>query len=290
MARNLPGGFQAAVRRRRSLIVGGSALGIATLTYVSLYTVRGQNLDNLSMEALISTPDWLHVLLAPLQSLVSLPALAVMSVVVAIIAIARRRLALAWRALLVVGAANVTAQLLKEILNRPELGVGVHLDNSYPSGHVTYAAAIAFALVMVAPHRFRSALAVFGWAWTSLMSLMVISQGWHRLSDVLAALLLVAFWGFIAAPAEIRSVLPSPRSDVVRALAWGTLLLGTALFAAAATAYSGRLTEPLSLMEMYEMTGSGSRTGTLMAVATFLLPTGLAGVIFNGLDRLGGGQ
>lgn len=290
MAMRLPGGFQAAARRRRSLAVGLSFVALLILTYVSLYTVRGQNLDNLSMEALRAGTEWLPSVLSGLQSLVSVPALVVMSLVVAGIAAFRRRGALAARALIVVGAANVVSQFLKGVLGRPELGVGISLPNSYPSGHVTYAAAIAFALVMVAPHRLRSTFAAFGWAWTTLMSLMVISMGWHRLADVLAALLIVTFWGCLAAPAEAGRAGTSTRSNVVQGLAWGALLCGVGLFAAAAATYSSRVGTPLTLAELYALTAHGTRAGTVMAAATFLLPAGLAGVIFNGVDRLGGGQ
>ncbi len=290
MGFQVPSGFQAAARRRRSVAVGAAFIGLIFLTYVSLYTVPGQNLDNLSMESLAAGSQWFPFALSRLQSLVSVPALVVMSLVVVATAVVRRRAALAVRSLVVVGAANVTAQLLKKVLTRPELEVGVSLPNSFPSGHVAYAAAISFAMVMVAPHRARSFFAAFGWAWTSLMSLMVISQGWHRLSDVLAALLIVTLWGFLAAPAEIRRVDPSQLSNALHAAAWGALVVGLGLYAAAAAAYSSRIGVPLSMTEIYALASRGSAVSTLMAVATFLLPTGLAGTIFVGLDRLGGGQ
>lgn len=290
MSRGLPSGFQAAARRKRSLAVGLSALALIFLTYLALYTVRGQNMDNLSMEALIAAAGKLHVQLSSLRRLVSVSALAVISVGVVIVALIRRRAALALRALLVVGGANLTAQALKALLTRPDLGVSLYLDNSYPSGHVTYAAAIAAALIMVSPHRARSALTALGWAWTALMSLMVISQGWHRLSDVLAALLLVAFWGFLAAPGEIRTLPPSGWAGVGRALTWTAFAVGVGLFAVAAAMYAPQLSEPLSLPEIYDLTAFGTRAGTVLAAATVLLSTGLAGVILGGLDRLGQGR
>lgn len=282
----LPPGFQAAARRRRSLVVLLSAISLIVLSYLALYTVVGQNIDNLTMEAVAASARWLHLRLGAVSAAVSIPALGAISIGVVAVAIARRRAALAWRALLVVGGANATAQLLKEILPRPELGVGIQLENSYPSGHVTYAAAIAVALIMVAPRGFRSPAALVGWLWTTLMGLMVISQGWHRLADVVGALLIVALWGFASAPAELR---PRVQPGLTRAgtyLAAATSAIGIILFVVSVIIIIPEVFAPLSYGEIGEMVEVGTREGVLFSLATLLLLGGLGGLLLNGIDRL----
>lgn len=286
----IPHGFQAAARRHRSAAVIGSLSTLVPLTYVSLWTVVGQNLDTLAMEAMVESPIAAVLHLDVLRAAVSVPGLVVASVLLALAALLRRRPALAWRALLVVGGVNLTAQLLKAILSRPYLGVSFNLQNSYPSGHVAYAAAISIALIMVAPKGWRSPAALLGWVWSSLMGIMVISAGWHRLADVVASLLIAAIWGFAAAPAELRSR-AAPR--LVRAVLPTTLTMivaGITLLVVAGVVLSPNVASPLHQWQMLELiTASGVARNALFG-AVLLLVSGVGGLILNGVDRLSAGR
>lgn len=275
------------LRARRLRLAGAitALLMFLGLTWGMLSTVPGQNLDNLSMESLVARVALIPDELSILPSLVSVPAVGAVSAVVGLIALLRRRPALALRALILVGAANLTTQILKELLARPNLGVSFLLDNSYPSGHTTFAASIAVSLVLVAPRGFRSAAAVFGWAWTSLMGILVIALGWHRLADVIGAILVVAVWSFLVSPIEERvRFFPA----VVRSgnwVSWLLLAAGAVSFGLLTAFVRTLIWTPLSFAEISLLVAAGSALGRLFAASTVLVVAGLAAVVISSVDR-----
>ncbi|GIF67939.1 hypothetical protein Ais01nite_59740 [Asanoa ishikariensis] len=120
---------------------------------------------------------------------------------VGFIALIRRRVALAAGTILLIVGANVTTQVLKRLLLRPELGVDVEraaAGNSLPSGHTTIAAAVAVGLLLVLPARLRGVGAVLGALVAAAVGVATLSAGWHRPSDVVAALLVVGVWSCVA--------------------------------------------------------------------------------------------
>jgi hypothetical protein len=91
--------------------------------------------------------------------------------------------------------------VLKRLIERPELGVDMEraaAGNSLPSGHTTIAASVAIALLLVLPARLRGAGGMLGAAATAVVGVATLSAGWHRPSDVVAALLVVGVWANIA--------------------------------------------------------------------------------------------
>lgn len=276
------------VRHRR--IAGALLCGVSflLLAWGALFTVVGQNLDNLTMEALVGRVALLPEHLDLATSLVSVPILATVSVLVALVALLRRRPALALRAVAVVAGANLTTQVVKAVLDRPDLGVSLNLQNSFPSGHTTFAASIAAALILVAPRGFRSGAALFGWAWTAVMGVVVISQGWHRLSDVLGAILLVAVWGLLAAPVEERDRVMPHLVTAMIGVAWVAMLAGVAALVAGTALVAADLSAPLSLLEIRDLIRSGSGAGMWFTLAALALPTGLAGVLTGSLNWFSG--
>lgn len=274
--------------RARRLRLGGTIVSLAAfvlLTWYFLFTVPGQNLDNLTMESLTARVAAIPEGLSAFPSLVSVPAVAAVSIVVGIIAILRRRPALAFRALSLVGAANLTTQILKALLERPDLGVSLALDNSFPSGHTTFAASVAVALVLVAPKGFRSAASIFGWAWTSLIGTLVISLGWHRLSDVVGALLVVAVWAFLLCPIEERVRIFPFAVQLGNWLSWLVFITGTTLFAVVSKMLEPEIFEPLSFQQIASLVAGGQRLGQALAVITVLVVAGVAGVVISSVDR-----
>jgi membrane-associated phospholipid phosphatase len=110
----------------------------------------------------------------------------------------RARAALAGAA--VVGGSIVAARVLKTVLSRPDLDVaGSTTHNSFPSGHVTAAAAVVFAVLLVLPARARWWCAAPGAVAVVAVGVATMIAGWHRVSDVVGAVSLVAALGCAAA-------------------------------------------------------------------------------------------
>ena len=278
-----------AARWRRIGVAFAAALAFGVLTWAALFTVPGQNLDNVAMEAMVSRRGHIPAVLGPLTSLVSVPAVALVAVVVLGIAVARRRPALALRGILVVAGANITTQLLKDyLLWRPQLGVAWTMENSYPSGHTTFAASVAVALIIVAPRGFRTPAAAFGWVWTSLMGVVVIAQGWHRLSDVLGAVLLVGAWGYLCAPTERRRRISPRAAQLMLRSSVGMLLVGVLAAVGVFWRSPISLRYALSRELITDFVEPGTWLGLLAVVMTVFLVVGIAGVVMSAVDRLAG--
>ena len=186
------------------------------LTYRALVTsTTGQRLDQLamleSMAAARSGADHLRHLL----DTVSLPSIAVAVGALAVVAVRRSRPELALAAAATVVGANVTTQVLKRWLDRPDL-LGLGHDNSFPSGHVTVVASLAAGALLVAGRRAQPAVAVVGVAVAAVTAVATVALGWHRPSDVVGAVGLVAAWAAAAAAwaAGRSSVPPAPSRRV----------------------------------------------------------------------------
>lgn len=150
----------------------------------------------------------------------SLPSASVVIGLIGTVAIAliRRN----WRTVLVAfgvaAAAVLSAQLLKYgVLNRPDLGVEGYAGNSFPSGHTTLAAASALVVFLIAGPRLRPMVTVGGTGFAVLAGVATLANQWHRPSDVIASLLVVAFWGCIGGAVlawpgfgRPRAVFPAP--------------------------------------------------------------------------------
>jgi len=204
---NLP-----APRRRRRLLrkpasrIGAwvvlivAMLGGLWATYrVFVVSSQGQILDH---AALASADARLHSLHAASVSL-----LAELPIVVAVVAAVgflvltlwRRRWAASLIVALTFGGANLTTQLLKAALERPELtnGVPYYTGNSLPSGHVTFATSAFVAVFLLVAPRWRSRVALVGMVFAATVGVATFLDGWHRPGDIIAAYLVVGLWTLI---------------------------------------------------------------------------------------------
>jgi membrane-associated phospholipid phosphatase len=179
--------------------LGGAV--VASVVFVALYlffvrTQQGQAIDQLAYDG----ADFGRRSVTPFTRGV-LDALPLASVVVGllltiVVALVRRNGRTLVVAMGVAVAAIATTQLLKYgVLSRPGLGVEGYAGNSFPSGHTAVAAASALAIFLVSSPRTRSWVGVWGTAFAVLAGVSTLADGWHRPSDVIAALLVVAFWG-----------------------------------------------------------------------------------------------
>lgn len=122
-----------------------------------------------------------------------------------VLAFWRGRADLATAVVAVVLGSNLTTQVLKHtVFERPHLiSEAFRLPNSFPSGHVTAAASIAVAAVLVMSRRLRPAVAVAGSAATMIVGLATVAAGWHRPSDVMGAWFVVGAWAALATAAMV---------------------------------------------------------------------------------------
>jgi membrane-associated phospholipid phosphatase len=174
------------------------ALLFVALYFIFVRTHDGQLVDQLAYDG----SDFGRRSIAPFTQglLDALPAVAgVIGVALTIvIALVRRNFGSFLVALASAGAAAASTQVLKyAVLGRPYLGVEGFAENSFPSGHTTVAAASALAVLLVSSPRVRPAVAGWGAAFTVLAGVSTLVNQWHRPSDVIAALLVVAFWGCV---------------------------------------------------------------------------------------------
>ncbi len=214
----------------RAIVVGILAVvSFVLLLNFALWSAAGQRVDDRAMTVAYAGLDTKLTILS-LLGWVSVFAIAALSGFCLILAIVRRHARAAIGALVIIGGANITTQILKkEILERPDFGLGVH--NSLPSGHVTVVAAATAALLLVIGPMLRATMAGIGTLATALTGLSTIVAGWHRPADVIAALLIVlgwcAFGALVSGGNRVRTsgVLLTSFSGAIAALV-GIVLIG----------------------------------------------------------------
>ena len=261
----------------------------AFISYGVLSTSYGQVIDTILMEGMMRSARQYAGFSTLITGLVSVPVLVGIGVLVAIVAAARRRATLAGRALGAVVGANVTTQILKDyVLTRPSLGVTTGVVNSLPSGHATVAVTLSLALIVVAPQWFRGPSAWIGWAWTSLMSVSVMMEGWHRPSDVITAALIAGAWALALSPIERR---PRHGAKVQRVMVWVSLgLIVIALLAtgAAMWGFSMSAASPGSGYGFEDFLQVRPWRSRVLGVAAVAWVSAVCGLIMHEVDRLAG--
>jgi membrane-associated phospholipid phosphatase len=211
-------------------------------------TARGQLLDTAALDANTIGRRHIEGLVDLMLGTVTVLSVATAVVAIGFIALARGRVALAAAATVLVVGANLTTQVLKETVTRPDFGVDLEravAGNSLPSGHTTVAASVVVALVLVLPTRMRGVAAVLGAGFAGLAGTATISADWHRPSDSVTALLVVGAWaavaGLVLVAAAGRTVAgrggpPGPRPGSHRGALALLTLAGCGLLALAAVA------------------------------------------------------
>ncbi|MCL8249915.1 phosphatase PAP2 family protein [Aeromicrobium fastidiosum] len=175
--------------------VTAALLGVLTLVVlvrVALQSQRGQDWDDAAMHTVMGGRDTRLTVLS-LLGYVGIGAIVAVVAACVVVSVLRGRIALAVGAVVVIAGSNVTTQLLKHsVLDRPDLGLGTL--NSLPSGHTTVVASAVGASLLVAPRAWRSLVALGGGLATTLTGASTIVAGWHRPSDVVAALAVALVW------------------------------------------------------------------------------------------------
>ena len=103
-------------------------------------------------------------------------------------------------AAVLVGGANLTTQMLKELLEhhryQPILGYYQIGPTSFPSGHSTAAMSMALALVLVVPRSWRPAAVAIGACFAAAVGCSVVILHHHYPSDVAGGWLVAGGWCF----------------------------------------------------------------------------------------------
>jgi len=201
-----------------------AAAGVAGVYLACVRTSLGQSVDTLMMRgADVSHERVVQVLDRALNG-TTLASLVLVCVAAAAIGFIRRRVDLALAAGLLVIGANASAQLFKSRLPRPDLD-GFPAPNSFPSGHTTAAASVAFALILVLPFAIRGTVALIGAGYVTIIAIATVWAEWHRPSDTVAALLIVLAWG-AGASALIRAKRARITGVTARPNRFAVLLVG----------------------------------------------------------------
>ncbi|RQX13544.1 PA-phosphatase, partial [Micromonospora chalcea] len=131
----------------------------------AVHTELGQWLDTVALTGNQIGQDRIDGPVDTLLNAMSVVSLLAATAVIGFIALIRGRKALAVTATLLIAGANVTTQLLKHFLVRPDFGIDPEraaAGNSLPSGHTSVAASVAVALILVLPRKLRAAGAFLG--------------------------------------------------------------------------------------------------------------------------------
>jgi membrane-associated phospholipid phosphatase len=188
------------------------ALATFAVHRVFVGTQSGQAVDQAPLEWAATLPVAVAEAAQTLLSLFTVPVVAMACLVPVVLAAVRRTRWHALAALVLVAGANTTTQVLKDhVFERPDL-LALGAPNSLPSGHTTVVASVALGLALIAPSGLRRPVAVSGLAGSVLVGLATVVAGWHRLSDVAAALLVSLSWaGLVLALLVLR---PRPEAGV----------------------------------------------------------------------------
>ncbi|MFC3499542.1 phosphatase PAP2 family protein [Micromonospora krabiensis] len=174
-------------------------LGFGVTCGVFLWTRAGQRLDGLLLPRAERGGGYEQrtALLGPAKTVLEVfgdrtVLVALLGGVLLLGVLGRRLLAGVVGVVMVLGAVAV-AGVAKSVLIRPDLQVqSSTTHNSFPSGHVTAAAALLMAFLLVAPRRARAWIAVPGAAGVSVVAAATMLTGWHRASDAVGGVLLAA--------------------------------------------------------------------------------------------------
>lgn len=252
---------------RRVAILAVSAIVLATLfVIVSMFFVMthaGQSIDQRAFNG--ASFGQRSVAPAALRLLDAIPitGVAIALVVAVAIVFVRRNIGVFFVALLAAGAASLTTQIVKRlILDRPALGVPGYAENSLPSGHTALAAASVLVVFLVSSPQTRPLVATIGAFFCAGVGISTLVNQWHRPSDVVAALLIVGFFGCLAGLVLIwfRYTEEAPARDL---LSRGLLLLSLPCAGLALTTFFVSAFAPLA----YVGSAAGVATCALLLAA-----------------------
>jgi membrane-associated phospholipid phosphatase len=269
---------------RRLLAVCLAGVIVTAFAYVvTVGTELGQLMGELILGGRTGTPAAVRAAEDVLRT-TSRAAIAACGVSVVALALLQRREALALVAGATVVLANLTTQILKgAVLDRSDLldDLFYVLPNSFPSGHVTAAASVAVALLLVLPPMLRNPTVILASIAVSLVGASTILAGWHRMADAIAGVFVATAWGagLTALLVWRRGVDPVGRrtAAVGRASAQVSAAVGVVVLLVGTAAYLLALADPLGVL-LYLADRGGSPAllvvGVLITIGASFLALG----------------
>lgn len=194
------------------------AFTFLTIAYYFVFTESGQALDQRAFNGAFLGQRTVAPVGLTLLDALPITGVAVAVVLAILITIVRRNWWVLLVALTVAGLANIATQAIKNVvLERPDLGVPGYGGNSFPSGHTTLAASAVLVVFLVSSQRTRRYVAALGAVFTASIGVSTLANQWHRPSDVVAAFLLVSFFGCVAGLVLIwfRFTMETPERDLL---------------------------------------------------------------------------
>ena len=273
--------------RRLALLSLGAASGAAAAYLITVGTRAGQLIGELILGGRPPAVEQVTTAESVLE-IMSRSSLALGTIVIGAIALLQRRPRLAGAALSVVIGANISSQLLKQILlDRTDLlgGLFYPLPNSFPSGHATAAASIAVGLLLVIPPLLRAPVVALSAVVVAVVGVSTLVAGWHRMADAVGGTFVATSWGagLAALLAWRRGVeRVGPRTaEVSRVGARISMALGAGLVVLGAFAYLVAAIDPLEvLFHLAERGGSPAlfAIGVVIVIGTTFLTLGALGL------------
>ena len=229
--------------RRSALVALAAACFVlfVGLYFVAVRTEIGQRVDEAAIEGRARDSGLQHAVFRTLDT-VSVTSIFLATVALIGIALLRRRPLLAVGIGVLVLGSNVTTQLLKDWLTRPDLLTPHTLQNSiqaFPSGHSTVAMSLALALVLAVPARLRLPVGLVGITYAVLVGAATLTGGWHRPSDVLGAYLVTLGWAAAVCVWLVAPRGPQPREPEGSAVVLDTVVIALTLLVIAAAVVIG---------------------------------------------------
>lgn len=279
--------FARRVLRFRVLGVVAAVVSVVALAYLSLFTVTGQWLDTLIMYSFQAHMPFQDVARTVLHTLASIPALLLFALILIVTVLLRKRFALLVRIVALLVVSNGATQMLKYLLVRPDMEVGHSLANSFPSGHVTLATSVGLALIAAVPQRWKSVAGGVAWVAIAFVGVTVLSLGWHRLSDVLAGILVATAVALLVVPSEWRPFNDHFRGHSPAVLAWVALVVSAIGVALMAWGSRTEIGQPVSAMQITELAVT-VQPGVFLAVFSTVLIFAVSSLSVLGVDHLAG--
>lgn len=220
------------------LLVGLAILGVLTVGGYAFFVLTrwGQEFDYISfrghLDVVPQVTKWSERLLA----LVNWGTLLVASGGLSVVALIRRRYLLGALAFVAIFCAISGTASFKKHLPRPSIGGPTFqeweglINESYPSGHTTFATILVLAFILVSAPRFRPWVACGAGLIATIFGFSVIFVGGHRPADPMGAILWSTFCMAAAAALTLRAQgkLEADRPNKAALIVGGSLCLAPA--------------------------------------------------------------
>jgi membrane-associated phospholipid phosphatase len=272
-----------------SVVAASACLAGFVVTYLAtVRTVLGRQLSDAAFRGGLLGQSRTSDVVDTVLGVVSVASLLLAVAVIAFVALVRLQRTLGITAIALLVTSNLSTQLLKRVLDRPDLGLLEYTPatlNSLPSGHTTAAFSVVAALLLVVPRGLHTLVATVGGVYAALTAVATMFAGWHRWADSVAAFLLVGFWTVVAL--SVLAAVEGPPNRPVRRdwsvrrwWAWSSAVcLAGGLALLAPLAASGRLrVSPLGQVGAFG-------AGVAFIVATVI---GVLLLVLEAIDRLVG--